>query len=375
MTAGEPEAGAGREAAPRVAALEGRAAGDDTWPRHAIVYRDPFAYCSHPAIVSLSTGEWLIAFMESMRRAEVLHSPSDPRYYNVLTRTSDQGDTWSAPLVIPGYDWYGVECPSLTLLSSGALLHFQWRWRWQPRPPGDSAPRTRGLYERDRYPWARGNDGAYVHRSFDRGRTWEIGRRLDTAPFEGAYTIRSAVEMPDGTLLFAVTDIPHWRQIYLLRSRDGGITWTVGALVASDSSRQFSEPCLLRVGQRLLILIREEVTGFLHQAESADGGETWTAPRVTPMWGGPPHVLDLGDGRLLCVYGHRRPPFGVRGCLSLDGGQTWDIGHEVVVRDDLPNANLGYPSSILVSPGRVFTTYYGEDAAGVTCIQGAYYSV
>ena len=339
------------------------------------MYRDPFAYCSHPSILLLGTGEWLVAFMESMRRAEVLHSPADPRYYNVLTRSSDQGRSWSAPLVIPGYEWYGVECPSLTRLSSGTLLHFQWRWRWRPWALGGGTARTPGLYEPDHYPWARGNDGAYVHRSLDRGQTWEIGHRLDTAPFEGAYTIRSAVELPDGTLLFAVTDIPRWRQIYLLRSRDGGITWTVGAGVASEGARQFSEPCLLRVGQRLLVLIREEVTGFLHQAESADGGQTWTAPRTTPMWGGPPHVLDLGAGRLLCVYGHRRPPYGIRGCVSPDGGLTWDIGCELVVRGDLPNANLGYPSSLLVSPGRVFTTYYAEDADGVTCIQGTYYSV
>jgi BNR repeat-like domain len=342
---------------------------------HTVVHRDPFAYCSHPSILELATGEWLIAFMESMRRAEVLHSPSDPRFYNVLTRSPDQGLAWSAPVVAPGYDWYGVECPSLTRLSNGELLLFQWRWRWVPWSPDDGRSRTPGLYERAAYPWARGNDGAYVHRSRDAGRTWETGRRIDTAPFQGAYTIRSAVELSDGTLLYAVTDIPRWRQIYLLRSADGGATWSVGARVAADPDRQFSEPCLVRVGARLVVLIREVVTGFLYQAESEDGGGTWTAPRATPMWGSPPHVLDLGDGRLLCVYGHRRPPFSIRGCVSPDGGQTWEIARERVVRGDLPNANLGYPSSVLVSPGRVFTVYYGEDASGVTCIQGTQYSM
>ena len=131
MSVGEPEAGAGGEAAPQVDAPDAR-------PRHTIVYRDPFAYCSHPTILPLETGEWLVAFMESMRRAEVLHSPSDPRYYNVIARSSDRGATWSVPVVIPGYDWYGVECPSLTLLSNGTLLHFQWRWRWQPWAPSRS---------------------------------------------------------------------------------------------------------------------------------------------------------------------------------------------------------------------------------------------
>ncbi|HET9000741.1 MAG TPA: sialidase family protein [bacterium] len=347
-------------------------------PRSAadtVVHRDPFAYCSHPSILELATGEWLIAFMESMRRAEVLHSPADPRFYNVLTRSVDQGRAWSAPMVAPGYDWYGVECPSLTRLSNGDLLLFQWRWRWRPWSPREGRSRTPGLYERAGYPWARGNDGAYVHRSRDEGYTWEVGRRIDTAPYEGAYTIRSAAELPDGTLLFAVTDIPRWRQIYLLRSGDGGATWSVGARVASAPDRQFSEPALVRVGGRLVALIREVITGFLYQAESDDGGVTWTEPRPTRMWGSPPHVLDLGDDRLLCVYGHRRLPYSIRGCVSPDGGRTWDIAHELTLRGDLPNANLGYPSSVLVSPGLVFTAYYGEDAAGVTCIQGTQYSM
>ncbi len=358
--AGLPEAQGGRAAADR---------------RHSVVHRDPFAYCSHPSILRLSTGEWLIAFMETMRRAEVLHSPSDPRFYNVLTRSGDQGATWSAPVVAPGYDWYGVECPSLTQIPGGDVLLFQWRWRWQPWAPGRARPAPPALYERTNYPWARGNDGAYAHRSRDLGATWETGRRIDTAPFEGAYTIRSAVALSDGTLLYAVTDIPRWRQIYLLHARDGGATWSVGARVAVSPDRQFSEPCLVLVGGRLLMLAREVVTGFLYQAESEDGGETWTTPRATPMWGCPPHVLALGDGRLLCVYGHRRPPYSIRGCVSEDGGRSWDIAAELIVRGDLLNANLGYPSSVLVAPGRVFTVYYAEDREGITGIQGTQYTV
>ncbi|HVI85960.1 MAG TPA: sialidase family protein, partial [bacterium] len=318
--------------------------------------------------------EWLIAFMESMRRAEVLHSPSDPRFYNVLIRSADAGATWSMPAVIPGYDWYGVECPSLTQRAGGEILLFQWRWRWRPLPAEENRERILGLYERAGYPWARGNDGAFVHRSEDSGRTWELGRRIETAPFDGAYTIRAAVELSDGTLVYAVTDIPHWRQIYLLRSADGGATWKVGGRAAADPSRQFSEPCLVRLGARLVVLMREEITGRLHQAESADGGFTWTLPEATPMWGGPPHVLDLEDGRLLCIYGHRRHPYGIRACLSADGARTWDIGREIIIRADLPNRNLGYPSAVLQTPGRVFTAYYAEDR-GVTGIQGSFFSV
>jgi hypothetical protein len=186
--------------------------------------------------------------------------------------------------------------------------------------------------------------------------------------------MRSAVELDDGTLLFAVTDIPEWRRIYLLHSIDGGHTWSVGPLVASAPDRQFSEPCILREGSRLIVLIREERTGFIHQSDSWDDGVTWTPPYATPMWGCPPHLLALGDGRVLCSYGHRRPPYGVRGCISEDGGETWNVSAEMVLRDDLPTVNVGYPSSILVRPGGVFTAYYAEDDS-VTGIYGTSWEV
>lgn len=342
-------------------------------PEHVVVHRDPFAYCSHPSIVELADGGWTIAFLETMRRGEVLHSPSDPRFYAVLTRSSDQGRTWTTPAVVPGYDWYGVECPSLMRLANGDVLLFQWRWRWAPWPDG-AGERMPGRYERPGNPWRRGDDGAYVHRSRDGGLTWQEGERIDTAPYPGAYTMRAAAELDDGALLLPVTDIPEWHRIYLLRSRDGGATWDVGARIAGSPNRQFSEPCIVRAGERLVVLMREEGTGFIHQSDSWDGGESWTSPRPTPMWGCPPHLLALGDGRLLCSYGHRRPPYGIRACISEDGGEMWDVAAERIVRDDLPNANLGYPSSIVVGRSRVFTTYYGEDD-GVTCIQGTFWGV
>jgi sialidase-1 len=120
------------------------------------------------------------------------------------------------------------------------------------------------------------------------------------------------------------------------------------------------------------VLLREERTGYLHQSVSDDGGRTWSQPQAAPMWGSPPHLLALPDGRLLCTYGHRRPPFGIRACLSRDGGETWDIDLEVIVRDDFPNGNLGYPSAVVAAPGVVFLAYSGGDPDGVTCLPGSY---
>ena len=75
-------------------------------------------------------------------------------------------------------------------------------------------------------------------------------------------------------------------------------------------------------------------TGSPAIIRSPDRGRTWEPVLKTPVWGYPQHLLPLRDGRLLMTYGYRRPPFGVRACLSSDYGQTWDVANEIILRMD-----------------------------------------
>ena len=43
---------------------------------------------------------------------------------------------------------------------------------------------------------------------------------------------------------------------------------------------------------------------------------------------------------------------------SYDDGETWDMANRRVIRDDFANMDIGYPSSVLLPDGRVFTAYY-----------------
>jgi hypothetical protein len=81
------------------------------------------------------------------------------------------------------------------------------------------------------------------------------------------------------------------------------------------------------------------------------------------MWGCPGHLLRLADGRILCTYGYRRAPFGIRACLSRDEGRSWDVDHEIVLRDDAGHTDLGYPVSIELGAGLVLAVYYFNDKA------------
>lgn len=92
------------------------------------------------------------------------------------------------------------------------------------------------------------------------------------------------------------------------------------------------------------------------QTESNDGGQTWTIPSPPGFHGSPPHVIRHSSGALVCVYGYRQSLFGERAMISRDGGQTWI--YDYFLRVDGPDGDLGYPSSVELKDGSLFTVYY-----------------
>ena len=342
--------------------------------RDIVVYRNEHGYCAWPDVKILPNGEWVIAFCEAMRRPEITHQ--DPTAHNALVRSADGGESWDAyPLVVPSYDFWGMDDPGLTLLSNGDLLMNAYRHAYLAREvvEREDASRYRPVGP---FPWAQAYDGTFVHRSTDGGRTWRETFDVAVSPFDRGCTLRPMVELPNGELLLACYDETRLPcPCFVLRSADGGRTWGQASTVAADDEISFYEPAIVRLESgRIIAILRTHDPGayYQYQCESGDDGRTWTQPCRTPMWGHPAHLLVLQDGRLLCVYGHRRKPFGIRACLSSDDGQTWDVHNELVIRDDFLNGDLGYPTSVQLEDGTIFTAYYGQHE-GVTCIQGSYY--
>ena len=87
-----------------------------------------------------------------------------------------------------------------------------------------------------------------------------------------------------------------------------------------------------------------------------DGGRTWHFVSRVSDWGGPTHLLQLDDGRLLASYGYRIRPYGIRARVSEDDGRTW--GPELILRDDAGSWDLGYPRAVKLSGGEVMVAYY-----------------
>ena len=74
---------------------------------------------------------------------------------------------------------------------------------------------------------------------------------------------------------------------------------------------------------------------------------------------------------MLCVYGYRRIPFGIRACLSHDEGKTWDIQNELILRKDGVDRDVGYPTSVQLPDGKILTSWYLCEADRTTTQVGS----
>lgn len=209
-------------------------------------------------------------------------------------------------------------------------------------------------------------EGAYLTFSKDNGRTWSkpvrdpsIFKFYDGHGHVSPYG--KIVQLAGGTVLMAVYFEffdARGNESYLFRSKDGGKTWGEPVLLG----KHFNETGIvaLRDG-RILAAMRSEKGESLSIIESADQGRTWSSPQqITKDNEHPADLIQLADGRVLMVFGQRNAPRGVQAMLSPDG-RKWDSARRIVLADDAPNGDCGYPSAVEVSKGRVATVYYQVD--------------
>ncbi|MAE67778.1 MAG: hypothetical protein CMJ18_26280 [Phycisphaeraceae bacterium] len=174
-------------------------------------------------------------------------------------------------------------------------------------------------------------------RSDDEGRTWQFGSMLDAAPQRIGFNETAVVATADDTIV---------------------------ALARAEP-----EDHSVRTRQELATSAE---TAYLYQLVSRDAGRTWSAPVRTPILGFPAHLLRLSDGTILCTYGYREAPMGIRACVSRDHGRTWDVDRTYILRADGQGKgmDLGYPESTELSDGSIFTIYYMNGADNITHVAG-----
>jgi hypothetical protein len=222
--------------------------------------------------------------------------------------------------------------------------------------------------------------------SHDRGRTWSAPCAQRTRRLAWASPYGRIIAAPDGGLLMPAYGAPDDAETtgpfdaVVMRSRDGGTSWGDESLVLGGGSELaicFTAP------DRLVGAVRrtEGDTAIVH---SRDAGRTWSAPvAATRIAEHPADLCLLSDsGRLLLTFGRRRRPLGVGALTSLDGGDTWDTHHEVLLAGDGIGHDVGYPSTVQLDSGALVTLAYfahgsaaseASDGWGDTSCQALHY--
>jgi len=337
------------------------------------VYRNENSFCGPISMLKkLANGELVLVFREALRRPKPTHG--DPTTRTSLLRSNDEGETWHS-LVTP--DPGGGNGTTVNQLSDGRLIVTNFHWKYVPLCRKEELAGRGGYREQTDLGMATACDGVFVTTSDTDGYTWEATRRIEAPDAELYTTAGRVVELADGSLLIPMNgkrpgDVSNG--CWLMRSIDGGATWGDGGTVAAGrSDRSFHELRILPLPSgRILAMMRTRDANFC-QSHSADAGETWSAPEETPAWCGgssPGDLLLLRDGRVLFTYGHRRPPYGVRACLSADEGRSWDMAREAVLRDDGLGRDMGYPSSEQLDDGSILTVHYWHEEDQVRYLAG-----
>ncbi len=330
-------------------------------PEHVAIYRQVGQYSAFPRLFKLADDTLHVQF-----GARVTSSHLEPRSERKRFRSLDGGRTWQ-PTEDDAMDPTWATGPSQPGRLVDANAH---AWRYV-EPERREEFESKGIEVRNspdgRVTYAY---GCYVRTSEDNGATWS--QREIPVPTQGLIMSflgpATDLRLDSRTLLCSVYGRPvanlRFYESWLLRSEDDGASWEFVTVAADpDRKRSFGETSIEAAanGDIVAMMRTEPALGTkMWTTRSADQGRNWSTPTETPLHGHPPHLLRLQDGSLLCTYGFRDPPIGIRAALSRDHGRTWQEEDIVSLRSDgsgRPGDN-GYPLSVELSDGTLVSVYY-----------------
>ena len=201
-----------------------------------VIYSNDHFYSAFPSVVLRPDGELLVAFRRAPERrylGEPGSNHTDPNSYVVLVRSTDNGEHWTAePELILAHPFGGSQDPCMTQLRDGTIVCSSYGWALLRGDAAEKAP-----------PTLRHGDfvfmGGYLMRSTDGGDSW-------TGPILPPSVPGSEVQNVFGEPCPAYNRGPMWE------GRDGLLYW-------ATASQARLAPRLTEV----------------HLMTSADGGLTW----------------------------------------------------------------------------------------------------
>lgn len=360
---------------------------------HETIYRDE-QYVSFPCMVKMPDGNILCGFRHAQERQKeygrVTHVDPTAKIGYIVSR--DHGKTF-------GKKYYTIldskrsdQDPCINVLSDGRVIatYFQ----WELVPLGEGAKK-----------WGKKNFQRYGRSLHDKYDCFHIGiaysisddncqtwRHYPTLRMEGLPVCSGVrgniIELEDGALLmpfYGCLSYGESNRVGLLKSADRGESWSLLSVMAFDPKHQkhFLEPNIFRTQSGKIVGLFRTQSDFmkkgvnfedtylnLHVAESLDNGKTFQPVKeIENCWtSSPVHALQLKSGKVLLSYGYRKSPFGIR--IRLCNSELTDISEseEIILRDDAPNGDLGYPHAIQLDDGEIILAYYISDPDGIRTI-------
>jgi sialidase-1 len=208
--------------------------------------------------------------------------------------------------------------------------------------------------------------GAQIRTSRDNGKTWRsVPVDMPHHAVLMAHNLSGYLSGRRGARLFAMygKQIKGERdRVLFLRSTDYGTTWNIVPLEPEVANRSvgLNETALAELQDgRIVAMMRPDPDsmGFLYLSVSVDGGQTWSKPRQTSIWGYPAHLL-VNGGRLIVSYGYRRRPMGVQ--VAQIDPDTLQVSNRLVLRQDAiaRPGDVGYPITVSVGTNTFLSIYY-----------------
>lgn len=326
----------------------------------------PPLYHGWPTLARRANGELLLAFSGG-RESHVC-----PFGRVEWMRSKDNGKTWGWPQVlydgpIDDRDAGVVETSkgSILVTTFTSLAYEPLLRRAEQAKPGEPGAfkdaklveEWRAVHNRLSAEQRQKELGCYMLRSADGGVTWSARYAVPVNSPHGPISLR------DSRLIYAGKSLWTDDRVGVCESTDDGITWRWLATIPhreGDDPKEYHELHAVEATDGTLIChIRNHNAQHQRetlQCESTDGGRTWTTPRSIGVWGLPSHLLKLRDGRLLMTYGYRRKPFGNQARVSIDSGRSWS--EPMVLSSDGQGGDLGYPSTVECDDGMLVTAWY-----------------
>lgn len=338
--------------------------------RYVTVSSIPGRHMAFPGVTKMPDGNLAAVFREGMEHV-------CPYGRICIVFSKDGGLSWSAPVSIADTETDERD-PSIHTLPDGRILvtHGGWNsWMAQQNTRSKFSSESKYIEQNGEENFG----GRYFLFSKDNGKTWSNPVKSEAFCPHGPLFYEGRFYNPS---LETEEDLSK-RNVVLFEADSNGENWRKTALIGSSKYAKevygdipvYEEPYTIALKDgTFLTAIRVPSDGYMRISFSKDKGKTWTEPLKTNVKGYPQHLLQLKDGRILATYGYRYKPFGIRACLSSDGGKTWDTAHEIVIRSGGKNIDLGYPVSIELENGEVFTVYYYNDKDHENCfIEGAFF--